>query len=408
MNQCGMNILLINPVHPATPHISAVRAWRFANELASLGHRVLLLTASRQGQPTASIDALANHDWQQPFIFTCENANEEAGLGARLPKYLRKARTAWRMLRHGGKLGGWTVSAVRGAGGLLGDRFAPDVVWCTFGLMEAVIAAKRIAGGAGCPWVLDIKDNWELYVPRGLRRLMAWRTRGWAAVTANARFTAEKARLWQEAEATVVYSGVDETFFAREPDIDESEKTFCINLIGGVYFREHLESFLKGVGAWADSLSPEQRSRIVVRYLGGDGQLVGEVAQACVPEIEITSVGYLAVDRMAHYCQGAAVNAYNTHSGTFHHKLLELLACGRPVMAYPGERDESRDLAQQTSCVLIEVSDSAQVSSELSNLHRSWLSALGQPASPDPVRRYSWADQARVLEQVLADVVSSS
>ena len=402
-----MNILLINPVHPATPHVSAVRAWRFAKGLASLGHRALLLTASRQGQPTPGIDALANHDWQQPFILAVANINEEAGLGARLPKLLHKARTAWRMLKHGGKLAGWTVSALRATHGL-SERFAPDVVWCTFGLMEAVIVAKRIASGAGCPWVLDIKDNWELYVPRGLRRLMAWRTRGWAALTANARFAAEKARLWQGSEATVVYSGVDESFFARGEDVDKGEKTFCINLIGGVYFREHLESFLIGLGIWVDSLAPEQRSRIVVRYLGADGQLVGEVAQRCAPKIEITRVGYLAADRMAYYCRGAAVNAYIAHSGMFHQKFLELLACGRPLMVYPVESDESRDLARQASGVLLEVSDSAQVSSKLANLHRLWLSAPGQSASPDPVRLYSWVYQARVLEQVLANVVSRS
>jgi glycosyltransferase involved in cell wall biosynthesis len=256
--------------------------------------------------------------------------------------------------------------------------------------------------------VLDIKDNWELFVPRGLRRLMAWRTRGWAAVTANARFTAEKARLWQEVEATVIYSGVDEAFFEREPDIEEGGKAFCINLVGGIYFREYLKSFLMGVGAWAESLSPEQRSSIVVRYLGVDGRLVGEVARRCLPKIEIAIMGYLAVDRMAHYCRSAALNAYIAHSGTFHHKLLELLACGRPVMACPVESEESRDLARQASGVLLEVSDSAQVSSELTKLHRAWRSESLHPASPDAVRCYSWGDQARVLEQALADVVSLS
>jgi glycosyltransferase involved in cell wall biosynthesis len=402
-----VNILIIHPVHPATPHISAVRAWRFAKELASFGHRVLLLTASRQGQPTASIDALADHDWQQPFILAYDIASEEAELYTRLPKSLRKAHTAWRMLRRGGKLNGWIASAVGGARGL-GDRFVPDVVWCTFGQMEAVFAAKRIASGAGCPWVLDIKDNWELYVPHGLRRLMTWRTRGWAALTANARFTAEKARLWQGSEGTVVYSGVDESFFAREPDIDESQETFCINLIGSVYFKERLESFLIGLRGWADSLAPEQRSRIVVRYLGGDEALVGAVAQHCIPDIEIKCKGYVAASRMARYGRSAAVNVYIAHPGTFHHKLLELLACGRPVMACPAESDESRALARQVSGVLLEASNSAQVSSELTKLHLSWLSAPGQAASPDPVRRYSWANQATVLEKTLANVVSSS
>ena len=73
---------------------------------------------------------------------------------------------------------------------------------------------EGLAKAFGCPWVLDIKDNWELYVPSGLRRLMAWRTRGWAAVTANAEFTARKANIWQRSDAAIIYSGVDDVFFA--------------------------------------------------------------------------------------------------------------------------------------------------------------------------------------------------
>lgn len=401
-----MNILMINPVHPATPHISAVRAWRFACELAALGHKVMLLTAAQQGQPPDSIKRIADHDWKQVFIFACVTTNPVAEARVRLPKPLRKVVTVWRMLRHGGKQREWSVNAVRAAASL-SEHFAPDVIWCTFGMMEAVVAAKRIAASAGCPWILDIKDNWELYVPRGLRRLMVWRTRGWAAVTANARFTAENARLWQKAEARIIYSGVDEVFFAREQNYDGSARTFCINLVGGIYFAERLESFLGGIEAWAKDLLPIQRSRVVVRYLGVNGQLVAEVAQRCLPSIKIEIMGYVGVDRMAYFCQGAVVNAYIAHPGGFHHKLLELLACGRPLVACPSESMESRDLARQASGVLLEVADSAQVSMELSRLHRSWLAAPAQPASPDQIRRYSWVNQAKVLEQVLANVVSS-
>ncbi len=400
-----MNILMVNPVHPDTPHISAVRAWRFACELAALGHKVVLLTATQQGHSSDSIERIANHEWEQVFIVACDSLNPGAEEQVSLPRPLRKAVTVWRMLRHGGKQGEWSASAERAAN-RLSARFVPDVVWCTFGMMEAVIAAKRIAASAGCPWILDIKDNWELYVPRGLRRVMAWRTRGWAAVTANARFTADKARLWQKAEARVVYSGVEDTFFARA-DIDANPNIFCINLVGGIYFADRLESFLAGVGAWEKNLSQEHRSRIVIRYLGGNGQLVAEVAQRCLPSIQVEIMGYVSTDRLAHFCQGAAVNAYIAHPGTFHHKLLELLACGRPLMAYPVETGESRDLARQASGILLEVADAAQVSAALTRLHRSWLDAPAQPSAPDPICRYSWANQAKLLEQALADIVSS-
>ena len=179
-----MNVLMVNPVHPSTPHISAVRAWRFAEELAHRGHRVILLTAHRaDGDPTQS-PTVATHDWHEPLVMSFAGINRKAP-GFSLPRPLRRAATAVRMLRDGGRNGAWVRASVAGITPSLA-AFKPDVVWCTFGAMEGVIAAKQIANVVGCPWVLDVKDNWELYVPRGMRRLMAWRVKGWSALTANA------------------------------------------------------------------------------------------------------------------------------------------------------------------------------------------------------------------------------
>jgi len=401
-----MNILMINPVHPATPHISAVRAWRFASELAVLGHKVILLTAAQQGQHPASSELIADHDWKQVFIVACATSNKEAEEAGALPKYLRMLLTAWKMLKYGGRNRIWADNAMRAAHNL-NKNFSPDVIWCTFGMLEAVFAAKNIAASTGCPWVLDIKDNWELYIPRGLRRLIAWRTRGWAAVTANARFTAGKARLWQKTEARVIYSGVDEVFFQRKPTSDLGPTPFYVNLVGGIYFADRLEDFLQGIEAWSKSLSHEQRTQIKIRYLGSNGQIFNAAASRCLTAIEFETMGYVDVNRMAGLCQNAAINAYIAHPGTFHHKLLELLACGRPLMAYPAETEESRDLARQAAGVILETANAAQVTTALTKLHRAWLDVSAQPASPEPIRRYSWAIQAKLLEQVMSDFVST-
>ena len=401
-----MNILLVNPVHPSTPHISAVRAWRFACELAALGHHVILLTAAREGHPQNNFDHIADHDWSQVFVLACETANQAAEKPICIPKPLRKFQTGWHMLRHGGNQTGWSVNVVKEIKGL-SKRFKPDVVWCTFGMLEAVVAAKRIAANAACPWILDIKDDWELFVPWGLRRLMVWRTSGWAAVTANAGYRADKARIWQKTEACVVYSGVDEVFFKRTPDSDENRDIFFINLVGSVYFTERLAPALAGIDAWIRSLSSEQRANIMVRYLGGDTKIVADAARESLKSTTIEIKGYLNVEMMAEYCRAAAVNLYIVHPGNFHHKLLELLACGRPLMAYPEETMESRELARQASGVLIEAADTEDVSVELSRLHQSWLDSRDPPSSPDPIRLYSWANQTKMLEEVLADVVSS-
>ena len=199
-----MNVLMVNPVHPSTPHISAVRAWRFAEELAHRGHRVVLLTAHRadggadQGPPTD------NHDWHEPLVLSFAGVNRKVP-SVSPPRPLRRAATAVRLFRDGGRNGAWVRASVAGVTRSHAG-FKPDVVWCTFGTMEGVFAAKQIAKVTGCPWVLDVKDNWELYVPRGMRRLMAWRIKGWSAITANAESTAYVAAKWHDASPAVIYS----------------------------------------------------------------------------------------------------------------------------------------------------------------------------------------------------------
>lgn len=399
-----MKLLLINPTHPSTPHISAVRAWRFAEELATRGHQVILLCAASVPEQWTDPEAIVAHDWRTPFVLACPM--EGAGWRLprnRLPAPLRKAVTAWRLVHHGGDLGGWVLNARRIFQQVRG-RFAPDLIWATFGMMEAPMLARRIACDRDCPWLLDIKDNWELYVPKILRRFMVWRTRGWAALTANARFTQAKAQRWQRGAATVVYSGVDAAFFHRDPAAAPSSGQFRINLIGGLYFRDRLEAWLHGVKTWAEALTPAQRAKVMLAYLGGDTRLFAEVTGGDLAQlIRIENLGYLPVDALAQHCRNAAVNAYIAHPGGFHHKLLELLACQRPVLAFPEESEESWALARAVDGDLQTPADAGAVSQLLQRLHTRWLQGDGE--AQVAVEDYSWPRQAALLEQVMRHVV---
>ena len=400
-----MNILMINPVHPRTPHISAVRAWRFAQELASLEHRVVLLTAPLAGEPPVEIEDINRHVWNTAFVLPCASGTTDASKrgGARV---FGKLATAVRMLWEGGALGGWVRRSVLVAG-LLGEMFEPDVVWCTFGKMEAVFAARRIATLAGRPWVLDVKDNWELYVPRGLRRLMVWRTRGWAAVTANAQFTAVKARQWQRTEPTVVYSGVDDAFYERAIAALSPTTLFRINLIGSLYHRGHLCVFLKGLRRWSAGMCKTDSATIELCYMGADNAMLDEELERHPLDLAVRRFGYVNVGELAVNCQQGAVNAYIAHSGGFHHKLLELLACGRPLLTVPQEDDESRSLIRQADGLLIEAADEAAVEAGLAQVYRNWINGFAAGVAPSmPARQHSWQSQAQQLETVLTAVIT--
>ena len=401
-----MNLLMINPVHPATAHISAVRAWRFSQELSRLGHRVVLLTGpSPDGStPSAEFDA---HDWSAPYVLSC-TTNTGSAANASLGEPLRKLGTAWNMLSSGGTQGDWVRCAVitiaRRA-----ESFKPDLVWCTFGKMEAVFAAQRIAARARCPWVLDIKDNWELYVPRGMRRLMAWRTRGWSAVTANAGFTADKARRWQRAQAEVVYSGVDGAFYEQSPAEHGAETAFRLNLVGSLYCPESLDTIVRGLRKWAEGLPDPTAAKTQLCYMGADGARFDSAVGAGLSRIEVRNAGYIDTQHMAALCRAAAVNAYIGHPGTFHHKLLELLACDRPILVVPSETTEEKSLARKAGGLLLEAADEDEVAGVIGRIFADWQATpVERKDGVEPSREFSWSTQAASLNTILQQVLTGS
>jgi hypothetical protein len=396
-----LNILVVNPVHPAGPHVSAIRAWRFAEELSRLHHRVVFVTVPSEAVGKVAEPDIPAHDWSAPLLVEVAREPHHSPPASTL---LRKMRTTWRLVLYGGEARDWARNA-SSAVAELSAAFVPDVVWCTFGQMESVLAARRIARSAGRPWILDLKDNWELYVPRGLRRLMVYRTRGWTAVTCNSQFNACKAKEWQSTAAEVIYSGVDHAFVEMQGE-DDGYPGFTINVVGSLYFEAQVDTLLHGVRLMAESLGEQDRGQLRIRYVGGDGRMFARVAARQLGGIAFKQLGYLSIRHMAVHCRSASVNAYIGHSGGFHHKLLELLACRRPILVCPSEGEEARQLAAQAGTRLFQAESASAAAIHLRYIFDQWK--IGAP--PDCANRdgmcYSWATQARQLERVLLGSVS--
>lgn len=400
-----MNILMLNPVHPSVPHISAVRAWRFARELSALGHQVVLVTKpAASGVPTGT-SLLDGHDWAAPCVLACGSAQAApSGMSGR--GIFRKLETAVGLLMHGGRDAEWRREAERIAAGMPEDQ-VPDVIWCTFGKGEAVVAARRIAKTLKRPWVFDLKDNWELYVPRGLRRVMAWRFSGWACATANAQLTADLLRKWHDADPVIVYSGVERAFYPAQVQ-PPTEEAFVVNLVGSVYSRQRLEQFLLGIRQWFNRLDATDQARFTLNYFGGDVDVVRSVACELFADLPIRVHGYIPVETLARHCLGAAANAYLALASNagFHHKLLELLATGKPVIAFPEERSESIELAATFGTPLRIASDSMELAAILSQIHQDTPVEKSRQRPENGRKSYSWLEQTRLLEQVLIEAAS--
>lgn len=395
-----MDILMVNPVHPATPHISATRAWRFAQELSVLGHRVVLLTRPLQSGGPASRSLLATHNWANPFVLECCGAGKVAAAPAR-GRLRSKLKTVVGLLRHGGSNGQWHDEALRRILDLAATgAFRPDVAWATFGQGEALCVARKAASSIGCPWVMDIKDNWELYIPMGLRRLMAWRVRGWTKLVANAQVTAGYAARWHSADAEIVYSGVDQKFF-QPIEYLAQKRPFTINLIGSTYSRELLERFFTGIAKWHSALEAGSDCSVIVNYLGADTDLVQTVGSGILDGLELRCHGYVDVGDLATFCATSSINAYISFSHGFHHKILELLAAGRPIVAFPSEHNESLRLVALYGTPFHITANEDQLTACFDKLFQQHVANDCPLPRVSGLDRHSWPNQARQLESIL-------
>lgn len=404
-----MRLLFVNPVHPDAPHISAVRMWQFACALARRSHQVAVVTPrdAHDDECDLSIPALstrvANHDWTQPFRIPLPILARPATRKGQ-PAVLRRLATAWRFVVHGGPDPAWSHS-VAAHSAAIAEALVPELVWGTFGDSSNITAAKRLARDGRCPWVLDLKDNWELYVPQGLRHFMVWRTSGWAAMTANAEWTRNKARKWQRGDAALVYSGVADAFLdtTRKP---EDIGTLDLNLVGSLYNGDRLHALLAGIRAWMNTLETGDQERVRIHYLGSDRQLFTDIAKPMFEARHLVNHGYMDVASLALLCRSAWANFYIRHEGTFHHKLLELLAVGRPVIAYPTESNEAHALARSVGGHLIAANNPEAVQHTLARLAIADSQPARSPAgthTPDAFG-YSWDTLAERLESAFSAI----
>lgn len=367
-----MDILLINGTHPGTPHISGVRAGRFADELARMGHRCVLICAPVPGSSAAPPASATTHDWSEPLIIEADHPGMANG---------NALATFANLLRYGGRRVAFQRNVVSRGRALAAD-FEPQIGWATFGSLEAVTALRALAREQGFPWIFDDKDNPEIYVPRAARLPLAWRLRGYAALHANSVLHADAARRWLGDSAEVIYSGVDRCFFDAHPPFEPPRR--YVTLVGSLYSRAKVDSILSAIAEF-NATSGLQPVSLV--HIGKQGDWLKNDRG-----VEIDLPGYVSPDEMARLCQHALANIYVFAGMTFHHKLFELLACRRPVIAYGGELPESISEADRLRAALALPTTPAALVEALTAAERF------APAADMPERFFTWPEQAGILE----------
>ncbi len=405
-----MRAVFVNHKHPDTPHVSAVRVTNFAHALAARGHRIILLSETREPSvpPTELAELgslLSAYNWKTPLSIACRPKSEpvlEWLHQGRCPWGIRQGIIATNYAFRSGVFGHWRKGS-RAAIRAIASDFAPDVVWGSMGNTDVWNIARDLAGLTPCAWVADLKDNWDRFVPPGFRALMATRYRDVAAMTALSGAHRRCIRRWFGIDAKIVYSGFPANWLEDFATADKEPASSDIVLAGSLYDGVGMAIFVAGLSDWLESGSAPKN--LTVRYFGSDLQkcamLFESVTQRCAVKIE----PYIDPGRLRALQCRAMVNVYPYFAPTlFHHKAIELMTTGRPLIAAPGESEECRELARKVRAPLFSCNSKDEIASALQAI----LDDRYPRVDTAVLSGYSWDRQAEALESVLINASNRS
>lgn len=397
-----MRAVFVSHLHPEEQVVGATRLREFAQAMARRGHQVVLLTASREGiagdRPEDLPDRLERHDWSSPLWLAAPPRSAPLLNALRqgtLPRPLRWALIAGLYLGRGGVFPDWSGGAAPFLP-ILARTFRPQVTWGTFGNTDAWLIARRVARLSGCPWVMDIKDKWDTFIPGPFRRALAQRFSDAAAMTALAQSYQSHSRKRFSLPSQVVYSGVPSTLLRTGA---EGAAEARITLSGSIYSPATLDALLRGIEGLG-------RSDITFTYVGADHRQVRNAAASLTCRQDIRPI--VPLEELAALQRSSFANLYccvGDHD-RFHHKLFEMLCADRPIICLPPDGSEAVGLAAELNGALHCCGTPEEVTAALAE---AW-SRRDRPVDTDRHRleAYGWDGQAGILEWVLTAAAEGS
>lgn len=391
-----MRLLFVNHLHPDTGLVGAVRLHRFAEELAARGHQVLLLCANHQANPDTPETferCIIEHDWSAPLLLSVRDDSPARRRASADHKWrlLRRACTAASLVVHGGPFWRWQRSA-RAFRRPIQRLFAPDLAYATFGNLDALAIARDYARASEIPWVMDIKDPASGFIPKPLAGRLMRRYRDASAVTLNAEFQRRHNHGWADSKSRVIYSGV-EAATATADNYDATQ----VAMIGAVYDDHAAEILLRGFAAWHQ----KSNAGATLHYFGVDSARVGEIAARFGITNGLVIEGQIPRNQLLARCARMAALQYTARpQRTFHHKLLELAALGRPIIESPAEGEEAEALCARYAINHTAVADAVETQ------HALVKASLTPTAKMERLLdEMSWPSAAARLEEVFVAVL---
>jgi hypothetical protein len=405
----NMRAVFINHCPPNMRHVCAVRMREFACAFALRGHQVILFTESlgdnfSNVSPENLPTALSQHDWKQPYYLSIKPIPDRMLSRLRdgeLGWVLRKAIITLSYVFKNGLYEDWQ----RGAEPYLiplSDAFVPEIIWASFGNTGVWNIAQRLSKYTGCPWVADIKDNWQNFIPFGLRKLVASRFKNAGHMTSFSKSHMVESNLWFQQNKTPIYSGFDNAIL--DINVPVLNDTFEILLTGSIYGQDDFQTFIFGLEHWLRNRDSKKPVRFI--YAGNDHQRVQNGVQNLRSLCEIHIKEFLDIGDLLVAQRHANINAYIRLPSRFHfhHKAIELMAAQRPIICFPKEVDETIEIIRQIGGALYSCGSIEDVSKGFDTAYKN----LDGETNNSILSEYSWQGQASVLEKIFEGTRSPS
>ncbi len=402
-----MRAVFVNHCHPDTPHVCATRMREFAWALASRGHQIVLLTETLDGapgelSPAVVAQEIRQHDFSTPYYLACPPSEMRAARTLRdgaLPWGIRQLVILWLFFRHHGVFTDW-LGGARPILETLASEFRPDLVWGTFGNTDCWNISRDLAHRAGCPWIADIKDPWQAFIPSPLRTRLARRYADAALMTVFSSTHAAAAEEYFPQTKQVIPSGLNPETISQA-EVQSGDDDIWISLTGSVYTPENLTVLLGAITHWASGLDDATRAKITFHYAGAESESV----EAQLGQLEAI-VNTRVQERLAQQdyfdlLKSCRLNIYLTNQNTFHQKTLELLATGRPAVAFPAETHEATDIAEKYGSTLLSCASTDDIVRALGSVLST---PIGESDHSDIISVYSWDALASKLEEVFDSI----
>ncbi|GAA4406040.1 hypothetical protein GCM10023187_25050 [Nibrella viscosa] len=387
----------------------------FAQHLAMQGNRVVLITKTLRDEGenkpySVVVEELKQHDWQEPYLLAVA-PNKSQLLSfirkANTPVLLRRIAILYCFLFKQGRLFYDWSEKVESYFPYLKRTFPANISWGTFGNIDTLFLVRNVARQYNIPYILDIKDPWQRFV-KVFTYSLAKKFKGAAGITINSMFQVEHSLPWfRGIPYYLLYSGLDANEI-KKPQYsgnraEKSREIFTIMMVGSIYDNCQFKDLLQAIDRWSYDTLRKNNQQLFFIYAGADAERVRVILDKLNIKFNRSIYDFLSYTDLFMLYQTSNVISYIGSPNTFHHKLIEILAFGLPVLAYSYESSESVGLADSCQGKLFVCYNEHEVQEALNEVR-----ALQQPeqeVNTIVLDRFSWSTLSKDLESFFRNLI---